>query len=294
MLARMASLVVGLLLCIVIPGTALADVGPAPGIDVGGIAQDVDNGTWDLGVGAGGDEQGADLVSDGGPPAGLPPEPYAEVSWSVLGTDDEGEPCQEFVTRSAWTADEFRGYRIIADQAMGEFRDQVERAGLVEPLQACPGATVDMVLQAAIARISGTLDSPVIDLAPDSRAITGLRTFLVTGVDMVQAYPDRVTVQGVGFDVAVELSATHVVDWGDGTVDRGIDVAGEPYDPDDPDPGPQDITHVYTVTGEPTLSVTTTWSVTVTVAGQTRTVAITLPPVSDQVTVQEVRSVRDR
>lgn len=232
-------------------------------------------------------------------PAGEPtPQPWMTLYYDLNGTDPDGNDCAGTGVIDVWSPHELEGAQQVRMQAQDAYDDFVASLG-VAALPDCEGVSLDVVLQAAVAQVARTLPRPVIDLAPDSTAITGLRTFLVTGVDMVQSDPNRsVTLQGVTYPVQVELSATHEVEWGDdpGSADvvPGITVPGERYDPDDPDPGPEDITWVYTHTGTFDLSVTTTWRVTVTVAGRTRTADIELPAETEPVTVLEVRSIRDR
>lgn len=218
--------------------------------------------------------------------------PLAWIPYPALATDPlTGGPClatQAFViyNESERAAAESLANNITVDIAIYLFPAPPPCSGL----HIDPGAPA----REAAAMVADDLEAAVPYVQPDNRAITGIRSFLRTGIDAAFTRPVEVELFGRTWDVTVDVEGVHTVDWGDGTVHTEVVADGGPWHPGEP--GPDDITHHYLETGDFPVVVSTDWLVTATLdatgAQATATAATTSDPVA--VDVIEVRSRRER
>ena len=127
------------------------------------------------------------------------------------------------------------------------------------------------------------LPEPALHIAP-GWALTGKTAYLeVTGPrDLNRQY------EALGYPIAIDATSTLDVDWGDGTVERGIRRRGGPW-PDG------DITHVYTDLGTYTVTVTQRWTANWRVGTQQGVIADRLVTTGSlQLEARQVQAVRNR
>lgn len=155
----------------------------------------------------------------------------------------------------------------------------------VDPAAALPPELIEQELTATL---RDQLPRPELELPPGF-ALAGLRTYLLTGHDLDHQPPPFELDLGP-MQLTVELTATGstTVDWGDGTTTTH-DTGATHGHPDGP------INHVYTHTGEVTITATDTWDVSYQagpVSGQIT--GLTLTPATLDIEVTERRAVRTR
>lgn len=135
---------------------------------------------------------------------------------------------------------------------------------------------------------AASLPLPVGSIEPDNRMITGMTAYLTIDDQPQGAWPPPPVPTPLGALTLDVVSHGYDVDWGDGTSSSSSG-PGVPY------PGGEgEITHVYTDAGSYTVTVTSRWSATVTVAGAsldlgTRSISHAFP-----VAVDQVQPVRER
>lgn len=155
----------------------------------------------------------------------------------------------------------------------------------IDPANTLPPELIEAALEATL---RDQLPRPTLELPPGF-ALTGLRTYLITGHDLDHR-PDPFALDLGPLPLTVELTATGTttVDWGDGTVATYDHGATDGW-PDGP------INHVYTHTGDVTITATDTWDITYRagpVSGELTGLALDPAPLDIEVT--ERRAVRTR
>jgi hypothetical protein len=221
----------------------------------------------------------------GGTPPGqsvgwTPPEGWELATYRVQAYEDDGAPCIR--EESRWMPADQVAFQVTTantrwflwyDRLTGDGSTMAWCTG--DPDE--PALDPEMVRQVIVAQLP--LPDPAID---PGRAITGLRSYLDVGAP---------TSWGAGIEgdllpirVEIDAAARYRVDWGDGTVETYASNGG-PY-PDG------DITHVYTVVGDHTVTVTPIWTVRWTGGGLDVTFTAELVPATVDLPVGEVQSVR--
>lgn len=210
-----------------------------------------------------------------------PPPGYTQVRWSVGGSEADGTPCIE--RHSRWVPDDqVVGYTTIHNLAFFRWYERLPY-DILSHLTDCssqpgePGLDPQMVR----ALVTTQLDRPDPAIAP-GRAITGLRSYL--DIRGPTGFHGRITVTAPALTIDVNASAQYRVDWGDGTIETFAS-AGGPY-PDG------DVTHVYTTSGDYTVTVTPVWSVSWAGGGFDVDFTAELASSTVDLPVEEVRAVR--
>lgn len=199
-----------------------------------------------------------------------------------------------FCRRMEWVRVPREDASVLQAQAEQDYLDAfaplaLDREG-VTPNVACPEdpadeLPVELVEDLLTATVSEQLPRPALSLPPGF-AITGLRTYLVTGHTLdFGPVSTPVELGPATFDVRFEARGESTVDWGDGTVTTH-DVAGTGY----PDGA---IDHVYTDVGTVDITVTDAWTVDYEAGPFAGTLDAPLAPVVlSGVEVQERQAVR--
>lgn len=176
-----------------------------------------------------------------------------------------GFPCSPGCTHQETTSAELpapsRCFQIIQGVGFPTYRAARDYAAVTTGLPPCPGQNDPGPPDAGQWGELIDVPLPTATIAP-GRAITGLTAYLVveTPSELVDvAIADPLT----GATYLLTLETDYEVDWGDGTVERGIDQQGEPYPG-----GPDEITHVYERPDTVDVVVRAEWTGTWRIAGQ--------------------------
>jgi hypothetical protein len=203
-------------------------------------------------------------AGQGGHTGGPVVSPVADVDPGPMVVDTEirlaadGSQCA-FVFRRPGEADsiEHRGAAEEARRAVAEYG-------------ACPDSPANPDGTPAVGGVVEQVWSTVEDLPAPSlwiapgEAITGLPAYLEIGGDRERIYrfgPE----EALGYTITIEVPSTYTVDWGDGTVERGITSPGGPYPHGD-------VRHVYQlVDADNVVTVTQEWQARWTAVGNGET-----------------------
>jgi hypothetical protein len=117
------------------------------------------------------------------------------------------------------------------------------------------------------------------------KAHTGREAFLEIGGQQTGSW----FFQAFGFPITINATSTYDVDWGEGTIDRGVTSQGGPW-PDG------DIRHVYTIANTYTVTINQHWTARWSIGGAGGTIANVLRTIGtiDPFPVHQVQAVRDR
>jgi len=145
------------------------------------------------------------------------------------------------------------------------------------------GATSPGVAAALAWERQVQLPQPGLHIAP-GWAITGKAAYLEVTGPRELVHDD----EALGYPISIEATSTLDVDWGDGTVERGISRRGGPWPAGD-------ITHVYTHIGTYTVTVTQRWTATWRVGNQRGVIADRLlTSASLPIEARQLQAVRNR
>lgn len=208
-----------------------------------------------------------------------PPPGHALATYRVQAYED-GEPCireqQEWVPEedladvqtfrnTTW----FRWYdRLTADGSTMEWCEEQGGEPALDP---------EMVRQMILNNVD--LPDPAID---PGRSITGMRSYLQ--INGPTAWDDEIRGDVLPVTVVFQGRAEYRVDWGDGTV-RTYASSGGPYPSGD-------VVHVYTSTGDYTVTVTPIWTVSWQGGGLSAEFSAELDSSTVDLPVGEMQSVR--
>lgn len=201
----------------------------------------------------------------------------------AYGTNDAGERCVRVV--SVW---------VDATSAPPEDSENARILRLADRYPLCPdsdplpSAPAPNVLADGFWQDQVPLPRPEPTVQPDN-GITGIPVYLQIGGPQQGSW----RFETFGIEIVIDATSTYDVDWGDGTVQRGITSQGGPY-PDG------DIVHGYRDKGTYDIVVTQRWTATWTARGNGvdsgGAIADVLQTVGivDDFVVSEVQAVRER
>jgi hypothetical protein len=226
-----------------------------------------------------------------------PASPYVWIGLPRFGySGDVDDGNQGFCTAQQWVRVHRDDASHARAQAQASYVSAHRSLGLdaegVRPNVPCPVDPLDEVPVALVeefvtATVSEQLPRPTLSLPP-GYAITGLRTYLITGHEL-NFDPPSITIDLGAVSLTVTVSATgqSTVDWGDGTVTTHR-TGGTGY----PDGA---INHVYTDAGTVDITVTDTWQVSYEAGPFAGTISAPLAPVTlADVEIQQRQAVRQR
>lgn len=231
--AARVALLVAVLVAALLPATAVDAVPPPCDIKPGGPGCGDDN------------------------PPDNPPPPGDPDSSNAGFPCDPG--CTHIRTTSAQLPPPGECFQIVQGPGWPTYAQAAAHAAAQTGLPPCPGQHDPAADIAAIWRGARAIPDPTASIAP-GRALTGLPAYLV--VETPSHVEFALTSDATGITYELSLDTEYEVDWGDGTVDRGIDRSGQPYPG-----GPEEITHVYGRSGAVDVVVRAEWTGTWRLAG---------------------------
>lgn len=286
------------------PATADAEPSPSPspspvtgdgsfGGDMGGTA-DVEQGVIHVEV---------DAVTPGtdGSPGSPAPEvegpPSVWISWWILDTNQD-PACLRRTGRRLTGDDVDRAAAIQREESMAAIAEAELYRGPQESVPLCPQPDGTPGIDPTPAQdfadsASERLPDLAVSISGDY-AITGLRSWLDLGRPSTFRAEKDLDLGPYSRTAIMTATATTTVDWGDGTVTTHTSPGGGYHDGE---PGPDDIVHTYIDPADNvTLTVTDTWSITVTIPNSTIADITLTWTNTDRLDfpVREVRSARDR